>query len=321
MPLFGKSQQQNLDADTSPTGYVPPDIDGDRTPSSSLNYDTKTIQKQDSPEISEGDDGMMIISTSKSREEDNHSKSGLNMTDVSKITKSGRDIGKATVANVRKVAEDGPLSFRVLAFLGGAIMMVTSVLSVLSDVFTFSIMSSLISLYTFILGLFIIVLEGKMFMPIRSVGAYQQQLFSMAKFLQYVWGRGMLYIFAGTLQLSQMNFLNIISGVYICFVGIISLLVGHSTSSKLIQLRTSITDEAVLQQKFKEHDKDEDNALNLLEFQSFITDLGLEMDHNELVAAFNEIDFSDTGKVSLNDFTGWWCEKGSNESVDLKSIV
>jgi len=255
MPLFGKSQQQNLDADTSPTGYVPPDIDGDRTPSSSLNYDTKTIQKQDSPEISEGDDGMMIISTSKSREEDNHSKSGLNMTDVSKITKSGRDIGKATVANVRKVAEDGPLSFRVLAFLGGAIMMVTSVLSVLSDVFTFSIMSSLISLYTFILGLFIIVLEGKMFMPIRSVGAYQQQLFSMAKFLQYVWGRGMLYIFAGTLQLSQMNFLNIISGVYICFVGIISLLVGHSTSSKLIQLRTSITDEAVLQQKFKEHDR------------------------------------------------------------------
>ena len=312
MGLFGKSRSEDPDIDNT-SGYIPPTVN---------NQDgSNVIERKDSPEMSEDDEGVMIITTSKSREEESMSKLRTNMSKVSKITRTGRDIGEATVANVRKVAEDGPLSFRVLAFLGGVLMIVTSILSVLSDVFTFSIMSSLISVYTFIFGLFILVLEGKMFMPISAVGGYQQKLFSLVKCLQFVWGRGLLYIFAGTLQLSQMTFLNMVSGGYMCFIGFISLLVGKSSSSKLTQLRASISDEAVLRQKFKEHDKDADQALNLLEFQSFITDLGLEMDHNELVAAFGEIDSRDSGKVSLDEFKVWWSGSDSNEASEPVTIV
>ena len=328
MGLFGKSKlkpRENQDA----SEYIPPQITVDDCNAQQDNENdaahdiARTIEKQDSPEISEDDDGMMIITTSKSRDEESRQKvdSSSNMSRVKAITKSGRDFGEATVANVRKVAEDGPLSFRVLAFLGGAIMMTTSVLSVLSDVFTFSLLSCLISIYTFIFGLFILVLEGKMFMPSKSVSGYQQKLFSLVKCLQFVWGRGLLYIFAGTLQLSQMTFLNMVSGGYMCFIGIISLLVGHSSHNKLTQLRASIADEAVLRKKFKEHDKDSDQALNLLEFQSFITDLGLEMDHNELVAAFSVIDSRDTGKVALNEFKEWWSGFESRESADSGTLV
>jgi len=330
--LFGRSKSTSPNNPNSIPGYVPPEVNQAST-NSALN--PKTLQKQDSPEMAEDDDGVMIITTSKSREEQSPpSTSSIptvnrpapaihasRLAQVAEISKTGRDIGEATVANVRKVAEDGPLSFRVLAFLGGALMMITSVLSALSDVLTFSVMSCLISVYTFLFGFFIVILEGKMFMPVRSIGGFQEKLFSWVKCLQFVWGRGLLYIFAGSLQMSEMNFVNMVSGGYMCFVGVISLLVGRSSSNKLAKLRKSIADEAVLQQKFKKHDKDMDNVLNLLEFQGFISDLGLMMDHNELVAAFSNIDHHDTGKISLEEFKTWWSGFESNAMVDSGTLV
>jgi hypothetical protein len=62
-------------------------------------------------------------------------------------------------ADVKKQAERGPLSFRVLAFLGGCGMVFVAVFNSLGRFMSFSPLQALIEVYVGIFGLMIIVLE------------------------------------------------------------------------------------------------------------------------------------------------------------------
>ena len=79
MGLFGKSRSEDPDIDNT-SGYIPPTVN---------NQDgSNVIERKDSPEMSEDDEGVMIITTSKSREEESMSKLRTNMSKVSKITRT-----------------------------------------------------------------------------------------------------------------------------------------------------------------------------------------------------------------------------------------
>lgn len=250
----------------------------------------QTREISDQQQGTEGNDGTTIPASS----------SNVSMQNVaSAATFVNEQVGK-----VRQLAEEGPLSFRVLAFLGGVAMIVTSVLDWVGEIFAFKLLRCLISIYTFLFGIVICILEGRTFVP--ETHKYQQKLVGFAKILQYVWGRGLFYFFAGALQFSQMRILDIASGGFMIFVGIVSLIVGNRTAKKLHKLSESISDEQNLLEKFTQFDLDKDDYLEQNDFAELVAEMGLDLDHNELVAAFSTIDADDDQKISFEDFKTWW---------------
>jgi len=295
--------------------------DDNRAESSSATLEVAGGSNKDTPLLDTTDQGDMEIVESpstKSRTPENGSEQGISGSlDMGSVGVAASFVNEQ-VGKVRQLATEGPLSFRVLAFLGGLAMVITSVLDWIADIFRLSAFRALISVYTFMFGTVILILEGKMFVP--ETCKYQKKMFGLAKFLRYVWGRGLFYFFSGSLQFSQMTFLNMVSGGFMCFVGIVSIVTGWSTASKLKQMRESLINEATCNNKFKQHDIDQDEYLDSNEFTELVKDLGLEFDHNELVAAFCTIDRDDDKKISTNDFESWW-ERFQANSVREASMM
>lgn len=99
---------------------------------------------------------------------------------------------------LRAMASEGYLPLRVLAQLGGLAMIILSIIGFISAILHLDILSACVEVYTFLLGVVVIILETKAF-PKR----FEQSLNKYALFLRFVWGRGCLYFVAGTLQATQ----------------------------------------------------------------------------------------------------------------------
>ena len=159
-------------------------------------------------------------------------------------------------------------------------------------------------------------------MFVSETHKYQQKFITYAKLLKYVWGRGLFYFFAGTLQFSQMRILDMASGSFMIFVGIISLVVGNRTAKKLTLLSESIAgDEEKLWDKFVQYDTDRDDYLEQQDFAELVHDIGLNLDNNEHIAAFATIDADDDGKISFADLKSWWSGFNSKTSHEVSLLV
>merc|ERR1711972_181963 len=111
--------------------------------------------------------------------------------------------------------EQGPAGVRVLAFLGSLASAINAVMSLIN---VFSVFGHLIlymvSLYQFIFSLTTIIFEAppetvqkiQQTCPFLKVDTYQAMLLENAKFMSLVGGRGMFYIFQGTLWLALASF-------------------------------------------------------------------------------------------------------------------
>ena len=127
-------------------------------------------------------------------------------------------------------------------------------------------------------------------------------------FLLLRWGRGLLFVFAGSLQFSHWSMLNVIVGGTMMVLGLISIGTGRRAADKLGQLRQSIPDENALQRNFTAHDS-LNGFLSMHDFISMVGSLGLEFGPNETEAAFAAIDKDNDGQISYEDFKTWWGEE------------
>jgi len=127
--------------------------------------------------------------------------------------------------------EQGPAGVRVLAFLGS---LASASLAVMSLIDVFSVFSHIIlymvSVYQFIFSLTTMIFEAKpewiqktqQTCPFLKVDTYQDLLMENCKFLSLTSGRGIFYIFQGTLWLafaSLTELLNLAVGSFLCFIG------------------------------------------------------------------------------------------------------
>lgn len=99
---------------------------------------------------------------------------------------------------LRTMANEGYLPIRVLAQIGGLAMIVLSILGFINAIIHLNFLDALVEVYTFLLGLVVIILETKAFPK-----SFEQSLSKYALFLTFVWGRGCLYFVAGSLQATQ----------------------------------------------------------------------------------------------------------------------
>jgi len=171
-----------------------------------------------------------------------------------------------------------------------------------------------------IMSLFILVLEGRFMAtnPLSPRAHMRNILTRNFNVLRFLWGRGLLYIIAGTLNVAQTWLITIISGGIMIGFGFLAIFVGVHASRKFAALRNSLADESFLVLIFGSYDSDGDGYLEAWQFARLLSYLGMELDDRYTLKAFNAIDREGIRKVSYEDFSNWWTagyiERGRRQS-------
>jgi EF-hand domain pair len=213
-------------------------------------------------------------------------------------------------------AEEGPVILRILAVLGAVAVMVTSILPLyiyeedLRDL-NFLIPYLITTLYIFMATLMICILDGRSFCvrnPLSCRAKLRNIVTRNFNILTLVWGRGLLYVFVGGLQITQMWDISLYAGGSMALIGIIALIFGFNASGNLATLRSSLTDDDFLWSEFNKYDRDKDGMLDPSDFAKFIYSLGLEFDDLNTLKAFNTVDTDRDRKISYVQFREWWSQ-------------
>lgn len=213
---------------------------------------------------------------------------------------------KDTAGDIRKYVSEGDWSLRLLALLAGLAMIVTSVMGFLGNVLFLDWISAIFDVYVFFLGILIVLLESGR--RLRIFSSMESSIYKNARFLSYIWGRGMIYFVAGTIQIALRDILDIAIGLFVCFVGITYILVGRRTAKKLAEARRSTCTPEKLQEFFAVADVDGKGSLTLDQFRQLISSLGLDLNRRETEAAFMQIDYSHTGRLTYESVQMWWMQ-------------
>lgn len=220
------------------------------------------------------------------------------------------DFARQRAAEFRQNLNEGSWSLRLLALLGALAMMVLSVLGFMADFVRINWISALFGVYCFLLAIVIIILEyGQELMCFKGL---EMSLFKYALFLKFVWGRGLLYFVAGTIELSQRNFLDVIVGIYMMLVGMVYICVGRSASRKMAQARRSTVTPEQMQEYFAIADEDGKGSLTVEQFGRMTQQMGMDLTRREVESSFFQLD-CETGRVTYETVLQWWNNEASEK--------
>jgi COPI associated protein len=210
---------------------------------------------------------------------------------------------------VRNSVHDGELSIRLMALIAATALILSSVFGLFGTLLSFNISQSMLEIYSITLGVIMILLESK---QLHLPHKYLDQLFHYALFLKYVWGRGVLYLFAGSLHLLlQGSILDYVVGAMVVLVGAVYIVVGKMATQKLKKLRKSLHSDAQLKNKFSQLDTTK-KGLTLDQFKVLTDQLGLDLNHRESEIIFIHLDKAADGLLTYSEFEGWWTDLEEN---------
>lgn len=129
--------------------------------------------------------------------------SSVTAQDALKAAKGTKDFAKSKLKEMRQMARDGAFSIRFFALLGGVGMVVVSGFGFFSLFLGFHLVRCVVEMYAFLMGLVIILLETGRQVP--GLKKLLHTLHTYALFTTYLWGRGMLYFLAGSLEWTQVS--------------------------------------------------------------------------------------------------------------------
>ena len=244
------------------------------------------------------------------RARSNDSRSVMSLSDTNKGTLSlkqrirfARKKGmKGDVYDMQYLVEEGPLSFRSFAFVGGFFMILASCLDFIET--EEEPVQRLITLNLLLVGFITIQIEGRPFhmqLPFLYDG-----ICLFFSFVKFVWGRGFLYFVSGCFQFFLFSKYNMISGVYFMLLGAFSVVFGYKASVRLAGLRNSIQSKDEIKFMFHSFDKDRDGYLNSEEFRELLMAMGQNLEHNDFVAAMSAVDTENNQMISYKNLEDWW---------------
>lgn len=127
--------------------------------------------------------------------------------------------------------QQGPAGVRLLSFAGGLASSANAVMSLINPLgLVFGPVTYVLATYQLIFSLTTILFEAKpeWIQQVSGLSSYQDMLIDKAKFLSQTDGRGLFYIFQGTLWLcfaSLTEVFDLVSGLWMVFVGALNLLI------------------------------------------------------------------------------------------------
>lgn len=159
-----------------------------------------------------------------------------------------------------------------------------------------------------IMSIFILILEGRFIAtnPLSARAHMRNIMTRNFNILRFVWGRGILYIAAGTINVAQTWIITMASGGAMILLGFIAILVGVHASRKFAALRNSLADESYLLLLFSYYDSDADGYLEAYQFTNLLSYLGMELDDRYALKAFSTIDRNGDRRISFDEFSHWW---------------
>jgi len=231
------------------------------------------------------------------------------------ITKDGKCLANNHFANAqlmrwKQAAEEGPCFIRCLGFLASIAAIFTTLYPLITDDRYWSVPSGICAFHTTVLCSLIIIFEIRVFgirNPMNLRAKLRHKLVRHFNILRLVWGRGLLQIFAGTMNIAMYyNPYDYYTGGMLIALGLLNILMGAHAAFNLERLRLSLTDQSYLWSKFGKADSDSDNAIGIDDFSNLIWSLGLELDDSYTYRAFREIDHDSNGRISFKEFKLWW---------------
>jgi hypothetical protein len=206
-------------------------------------------------------------------------------------------------------AEEGPAFIRIPAVLLalGCIVTTAYPLVAFEDLWTIPLM--ICAVHTWILSLLIIVLEARV-IGIRDPTNFRARIRGVItryiNVTRLVWGRGLLYIYAGSMNLTIDDNYVVYTAFPLMVLGVIAIGTGAHASYNLDRMKSSLTDEAFLWSKFEVNDCDNNNKIDVNGFAELLWSLGLEFDDVYTFKAFQQIDKNRDNKISFEQFKTWW---------------
>lgn len=214
-------------------------------------------------------------------------------------------MAKEKLEELKKGMQDGDFSIRLLALVAAFAIVVSAFLGIFKDFFTLNFPGTLVEVYTLALGVIMLILESK---QLNLPESFMNKIFHYALFLKFVWGRGILYLVAGTLQITQGSIIDYGVGGFCAFCGIVYIIVGNKTANKMKILREALVSEDTLRAKFREADTKNTGSLDAEQFKKLTDSIGMNLNKRTSEAAFLHLDKSQNGKISYEEFKQWWTE-------------
>lgn len=129
--------------------------------------------------------------------------------------------------------QQGPAGVRFLGFCGGIASAVLSVMAIINPLgLVFGPVAYLLCSYQFIFSLTTVIFEmpPEYVAKVPVVSQYQDLLLQKAKFLSETLGRGLFYIFQGSLWLcfaSLKEFTHLLIGLWMIFIGVLNIMIHY----------------------------------------------------------------------------------------------
>ena len=199
--------------------------------------------------------------------------------------------------------ERGSFSLLLLVQLGALGLISLALKGLLHNISLFLFAKAIMEVFTLALGYIIMALESRLLMLPQ---VWTKTLLKYAPFLKFIWGRGILYFFSGTLQMVQGSFLDIIIGLYLMAVGVIFATLGYMTAKKLKTVSRRKVDMDSLRSKFDVADTEKSGLLDLGQFSALVDDLDFGLSRREKEIAFLRLDIEDRGSISFEEFKSWF---------------
>jgi hypothetical protein len=211
------------------------------------------------------------------------------------------------IQNLQRSASQG--SIRFLAVVSAICLVFSSSFGILNQIVHFHLFAAILHCYTFVLGCVLLLLESLGHMrrqqqsePLSLMETIYESIICWAPFLTYVWGRGALYVVAGSLHMVYGSFSEFFVGGLTVSVGALYIVVERQI---IARLRTSFA-EHNWRTKFEQADHDGDGKLSIKDFKDLMNSLGLQLSLWELEVAFLSIDPRDIGFIKLEEIQHWW---------------
>jgi hypothetical protein len=274
---------------------------------------------------------------------------------------SANDLAAGQLMRWKTEAEEGPCLIQSLAFFLALVAIVCTLYPVIMIQEYWNVSTWIVAFHTVNLCGMILIFE------LRSLGVSLGPLNARSKIraiasrylniLRLLWGRGLLYTFAGSMTAAVGWPVAVCVGAALSVVGAMAIFTGARASFNLDRLKSSVTDEVYLWTKFDAVDDDGDEMIGVDGFSSLVwyvveTDaasyqstqtemlahshcilsycrissrsLGLEIKDTYTYQTFVTIDTDKNGLISFEDFKGWWFEgqeKNKNGGFVKRIIV
>ena len=286
------------------------------------NYDTTTVHSADSRTFltrNPSSESESIITRKTDIE---------NPAETYSITKNGKCLANNHFANAqlmrwKSASEEGPFLIQKAVVLSAMGAIFTTIYPVIIYEQYWNLSSLICAFHTTMLSFLIMIFESRVCgtrNPTSSRARLRSFFVRHLNVLRLFWGRGFLYMFAGSMNITMLFYpYNYITGGILIALGILSVLMGAHASYNLERMRLSLTDASYLWGKFINYDSDSDNLININDFSELIWSLGLELDDEYSYRAFLEIDHDRDGLITFHEFKYWWIASQDDDGTILST--